>query len=174
MGGAVDVGIVPRIKPGSGVNDGLRLVRGGGVVQPDERPAVDRLVQSGKIPANPFHVKRRSGRGGLGRRSPRQVGGDIGLAQEIKLRRRGFGSRQPQAGMAGILFGLRLPALQQIAVAAGFAKGVDVLRIRRMTAGSSGFRRGQLGGRRLRTGMNRRQTGRRGGGRGFRAGRKSR
>ena len=38
------------------VDDGLRLLRGGGVVEPDQRMAVDLLVEDGKVAAHGVDV----------------------------------------------------------------------------------------------------------------------
>jgi hypothetical protein len=47
--GAVDVGVFVLVEIGEAVDDGLRLLRGGGVVEPDERAAVDLLAKDGEV-----------------------------------------------------------------------------------------------------------------------------
>ena len=64
--GAMDVGIIAAVKLRRRVNHRLRLVRGGGVVEPDERLAVDELVQRGKIAAHALDVELRNRRGSFG------------------------------------------------------------------------------------------------------------
>ena len=54
---AVDIGIVVAVKVGSRVDDGLRLLRGRGVVEPDERVTVDALVQHREIAADGVDVE---------------------------------------------------------------------------------------------------------------------
>ena len=44
---------------GWGIEDGLRLVGRGGIVQPDQRLAIDVLVQRRKMASHPFHIKAR-------------------------------------------------------------------------------------------------------------------
>jgi hypothetical protein len=52
VGGAVDVGVLVLVEVFQAVDDGLRLLRGGGVVEPDQRTAIDLLAQDGKVVAN--------------------------------------------------------------------------------------------------------------------------
>ena len=49
MRGAVDVRVLVRIEVGQPVDDRLRLLRGGGVVEPDQRLAVDGLAQDREV-----------------------------------------------------------------------------------------------------------------------------
>ena len=49
VSGAMDVGIFVRVKIVQAINHGLRLLRGGGVIEPDELPAVDALVQDWEV-----------------------------------------------------------------------------------------------------------------------------
>ena len=56
--GAVNVGIFVRVEIAQAVDHALRLLRGGGVVEPDQRLAVDALLQDRKIAANGLHVER--------------------------------------------------------------------------------------------------------------------
>ena len=51
---AMDVGVVVLVKAAQGVNDGAGLLRGGGVVQIDQRMAVDLLVKNRKIALGRF------------------------------------------------------------------------------------------------------------------------
>ena len=85
----VDVGIVPGIELRGGVNHRLRFLRGGGVIEPDERLAVDQLMQGGKIATHAFNVKLGNGRGGFGIRlaGERRFSGNIPAAQKIIFRR---------------------------------------------------------------------------------------
>ena len=48
---AVDVGVVPLVEAGDGVDDGARLLRGGGAVEVDQRLAVDLLVERREVGA---------------------------------------------------------------------------------------------------------------------------
>ena len=59
VGGAMDVRILVPIEVHQAVDDGLRLLRGGGVVQPDQRPAVHILAKDGEVPSDGIHVERR-------------------------------------------------------------------------------------------------------------------
>ena len=48
----MDVGVFVLVEVRRGVDDGLRLLRGGGVVEPDQRLAVDRLAQDREVVAD--------------------------------------------------------------------------------------------------------------------------
>ena len=67
MHAPVDVGVVALVDRGLGLDHRARLLRRGGVVEVDERLAVDGLAQDREIPAHPLHVQgaRRRGRGGV-------------------------------------------------------------------------------------------------------------
>ena len=56
---AVDVGIIAEVAAAQRIEDGLRLLRRGGVVEVDKRLAVDLLMQSGELLAEPAHVEDR-------------------------------------------------------------------------------------------------------------------
>ena len=49
VGGAVDVGVLVLVEAGEPIDDRARLLRGGGVVEPDQLPAVHALVQDGEV-----------------------------------------------------------------------------------------------------------------------------
>ena len=55
--GAVDVGVLVGVEVGQPVDDRLRLLRGGGVVEPDQRLAVDRLAQDREVGAHRVDVE---------------------------------------------------------------------------------------------------------------------
>ena len=55
--GAMDVGVLVLVELGDAVDDALRLLRGGGVVEPDQRVAVDLFAQDGKIVADGANFK---------------------------------------------------------------------------------------------------------------------
>ena len=57
VGGAMDVGVVATVKARRGVDDALRLLGGGRVVEPDEWVTVHLLVQGGKVTANGLHIQ---------------------------------------------------------------------------------------------------------------------
>ena len=57
MGGAVDVRIFVRIKIRHAIDHGLRLVGGGGIVEPHQGLAVDPFRQHGKIAPHGVHVE---------------------------------------------------------------------------------------------------------------------
>ena len=57
VGGAMHVGIVARVEMGDAVDHGLRLVRGRGVVEPDQRLAVDIFVQDREVAAEDMRVE---------------------------------------------------------------------------------------------------------------------
>ena len=54
---AVDVGVVALVVADNGINDCPWLLRGGGIVQINQRMPVDLLLQYGKIGAHPLDVK---------------------------------------------------------------------------------------------------------------------
>ena len=58
VGAAMDVRVVAGVKVRNGVDHALRLLRRRGVVEPDQRPAVDLLIEHGKIAANRGNVER--------------------------------------------------------------------------------------------------------------------
>src|SRR5690606_26444616 len=49
VSGAVDVGVLVLVEINEPVDDGLRLLCRRGVVEPDQRPAVDRLAQDREV-----------------------------------------------------------------------------------------------------------------------------
>jgi len=55
---AVDVGVVGLVEAREDVDDGARFVRGGGVVEVDERFGADVLVERGEIGADVFPAER--------------------------------------------------------------------------------------------------------------------
>ena len=55
---AMDVAALGRVKAFQGVEDRLRLLRGGRVVEIHQRPAVDLLPQDGKVGPDAAHVER--------------------------------------------------------------------------------------------------------------------
>ncbi len=57
VGGAMNVRIVAAVEDGSRVDDALRLLRGRGVVEPDERLAVHLLVQRREILPDRVDIK---------------------------------------------------------------------------------------------------------------------
>jgi len=57
VGGAVDVGVLVRVEVRNALDHLAWLVRGGGIVQPDQLLAVDALLQDGKVAAHGLHVK---------------------------------------------------------------------------------------------------------------------
>ncbi len=61
MHAAVDVGAIHFVELDDGVDDGARLLRGGGVIEINERLAVDGLLEDGEILADLLNVE--SGRG---------------------------------------------------------------------------------------------------------------
>ena len=54
---AMDVRAVLLVEARDGVDDGLRLLRGGGIVEIDERLAVNRLMQRGEVFAECSYVE---------------------------------------------------------------------------------------------------------------------
>ncbi len=54
----MDIGIFGFVEARDSVDHGLRLLRGGGVVQPDERLAVDALAQDREIAARGIDVEK--------------------------------------------------------------------------------------------------------------------
>ena len=62
MRGAVDVRVFVLVKIRDAVDDGLRLVGRGGVVEPHQRLAVHPLAQDGEVAPDGVHVERRVGR----------------------------------------------------------------------------------------------------------------
>ena len=50
--GAVDVRVLVLVEVAEAIDHRLRLLRGGGVVEPDERPAVDPLLQDREVAAD--------------------------------------------------------------------------------------------------------------------------
>ena len=73
--GAMDVGVVVAVVVLQGVEHGLRLLRGGRVVEVDERFAVDLLTQDREVLADAHHVETAGGRTGTGRELARATGG---------------------------------------------------------------------------------------------------
>ena len=59
---AMDVRVVPAVELSDGVDHALWFLCGCGIVQPDERLAIDRLMQRGEIPANGFNIQNGQGR----------------------------------------------------------------------------------------------------------------
>ncbi len=57
MHAAVDVGAIHFVELDDGVDDGARLLRGGGVIEIDERLAVDGLLEDGEILADLLDVE---------------------------------------------------------------------------------------------------------------------
>ena len=57
MRGAMHVGIFARVEMGDAVDHGLRLLRGRGVVEPDQRLAVDIFVQDREVAAEDMRVE---------------------------------------------------------------------------------------------------------------------
>jgi len=57
VGAAMDVGVVVGVEMGEGVDHNLRLLRGGGVVEPGQRLAVDTLGEDREVAADGFHVE---------------------------------------------------------------------------------------------------------------------
>ena len=55
--GAVDVGVLVGVEVGQPVDDRLRLLRGGRVVEPDQRLAVDRFAQDREVRAHRVDVE---------------------------------------------------------------------------------------------------------------------
>ena len=55
----MDVRVLVAIELGNPVNHGLRLLRGGRIVEPNELLAPHSLLQNRKVPANRLDVKRR-------------------------------------------------------------------------------------------------------------------
>ena len=67
VGGTVDVGVVVRVEVGQGVDHRLWLLRGGRVVEPDERLAVDPLLEDGEVAAHGVGIEEsRRGEAGVG------------------------------------------------------------------------------------------------------------
>src|SRR5215510_2562265 len=56
MDAAVHVGVVRGVVPFERLDDGVRLLRRRGIVEIDERPAVDLLAQDGKVLPDALHV----------------------------------------------------------------------------------------------------------------------
>ena len=94
VGGPVDVGVLVLVEVRQPVDDGLGLVGGGGVVEPDQRPAIHPLLQDGEVPPHGLHVEGRAGALADG-------GGGFFVAggQEVEGRGRwrGWGLRLPPA-----------------------------------------------------------------------------
>ena len=63
VGAAVDVGIVMGVEVGQGVDDGLRLLRRRGVVEPGERLAVDVVIEDREVAADGGNVEQAAGEG---------------------------------------------------------------------------------------------------------------
>ena len=61
---AVDIGVVVLVVAADGIEDGARLLRGGGVVEVDERMAVDLLIEDREVGAEPPSLSRRLGGAG--------------------------------------------------------------------------------------------------------------
>jgi hypothetical protein len=59
MGAAMDVGVLVSVEIRQTVDDRLRLLRGGGVVEPDQRPAVHLPLEDGEIAPEGIHVEGR-------------------------------------------------------------------------------------------------------------------
>src|SRR5438445_13566330 len=57
MHATMDVGIVPLVVTADGINDHLRLLGRGCIVQVDQRPAANPTSQDRKIPANFLHIE---------------------------------------------------------------------------------------------------------------------
>ena len=56
MDAAVNVGILVAVCLAYGINDALRLLGSGGIIQIDKRFAVNLTSQNGEIPANTLYV----------------------------------------------------------------------------------------------------------------------
>ena len=54
---AMDIGVFVLIEVCKAIDDGLRLLRGGGIVQPDQRTPVDQFAQDREIPPDGIGVK---------------------------------------------------------------------------------------------------------------------
>jgi hypothetical protein len=50
--GAVDIGVLVAVELGQALDDRIRLLGRGGIIEPDQRPAVDPLVQDGEVAAD--------------------------------------------------------------------------------------------------------------------------
>jgi len=61
VGGPVDVGVLVPVEVRKAVDDSLGLLGGGGVIQPDQRPAMHALRKNGEIAAHGIGIK-----GGMG------------------------------------------------------------------------------------------------------------
>ena len=87
--GAVDIGIIATVKLRGRVNHRLRLLRGGRVVQPDQRFPIDELVQCGKIAAHAFNVEWGDRRGGFRIRltTRRRLARSVAAAKKVVFRR---------------------------------------------------------------------------------------
>jgi hypothetical protein len=57
MHATMDVGVVPLVVPTDRINDHLRLLGCGCIVQVNQRPAVNSLPEYGKVTADLIHVK---------------------------------------------------------------------------------------------------------------------
>ncbi len=56
MRATMDVRVLEAVEMNKPVDDGLRLLRRGGVVEPDQRVPVDPLVEDGKVAAHGIDV----------------------------------------------------------------------------------------------------------------------
>ena len=70
MGAAMDVGVLLLVVARHAVDHGLRLLRGGGAVEPDQRLAVHLALQDGEVAADGFDIEH----GRLGRARDWRVG----------------------------------------------------------------------------------------------------
>ena len=118
VGAPMDVGVVSRVEVRHRLDHRERLVRRGGVVQPDERLAVDALVQCREFAAHRVHVEQVAGgrftrlriappggrvpgptRGALmeclGRRRPRGGGGSVAHSRRRRPGGSSHGRRAP-------------------------------------------------------------------------------
>ena len=70
MGGTVDIGIFVGVEICQTIDNRLWFLRGGGVVQPNQRPAVDAFLQNREIAPNGGNIKLAAGK--IGQRGSRQ------------------------------------------------------------------------------------------------------
>ncbi len=89
---AMNVGVLEAVEMHEPVDDGLRLLRGGGVVEPDQRAAVDLLVEDGKVAAHGIDVVARLRRW----RAPPRPARQLAFIEEVVV-----GPRRTGAEAAG-------------------------------------------------------------------------
>jgi hypothetical protein len=63
MHATMDVGVVPLVVPTDRINDHLRLLGRGCIVQVNQRPTANPLPEYGKVTADLIYVKRQTGGG---------------------------------------------------------------------------------------------------------------